>query len=106
MSHAVGVGVCFCSACGLTLIFRNSSLKAILPFLFLAIILLVALSFSSTSGIIGTVTAGLIFAGFLFQPTLNLRVEDPVEKSNLIWMVLVGIIVSELLGTRSRTSEH
>jgi hypothetical protein len=35
---------------------------------------------------------------FLFEPWLSLAVRDSVARDRLIWMVLIGIIISDLLG--------
>jgi K+-sensing histidine kinase KdpD len=71
--------------------------------LFLGIIVLVAIRFGVLAGIFGTITAALIFAVFLFEPRLSLAVQDSVAKSNLIWMLVAGIAISELVGHQSRS---
>jgi K+-sensing histidine kinase KdpD len=81
-----------------TLLFQASSFKNILPLAFLSLILIVALRFGSTAGILGTFTAALIFASFLFDPRLNPRVADLAARGNLIWMVILGIWISALTG--------
>lgn len=98
MPAILGVALCSVLAAGLTLIFYGSSFRAILPFLFLAPILSVVLRFGSKAGVLGTIAAALIFASFLFEPRLNLAVHDLAARSNLIWMVLIGLLISELLG--------
>jgi K+-sensing histidine kinase KdpD len=94
----VGAALCSVLAAGLTLTFYGSSFKTVLPVLFLAPILSVVLRFGSTAGVLGTIAAALIFASFLFEPRLSLAVHDLAARSNLIWMVLLGLIISELLG--------
>ncbi len=53
---------------------------AVLPLLFLAIIVFVAVRFGSTAGILGTIGAAAVFAEFLFEPTSSWRVDDSVPK--------------------------
>jgi K+-sensing histidine kinase KdpD len=50
------------------------------------------------AGVLGTIAIALIFATFLFEPRFNLTVADMAARSHLIWMVLIGMIVSGLLG--------
>jgi len=95
----VGIAVCVVAAALVTVLFRHSSHSLILPFLFLAVIIPVALRFGSIAGIAGTLLAALIFAVFLFAPTPSLLVEHRIARSNLIWMFLIGVISSELLGS-------
>ena len=94
------VALCFAAAGLLALGFHASSHKILLPFLFLSIITLVAARFGSWPGIVGTFGAAGIFAVFLFEPVFSLRVSDTAQRSNLIWMAVIGLVVSELLGVR------
>jgi integral membrane sensor domain MASE1 len=99
----VGSIVLCLAAAGLSaLAFRVSPYKSFLPLLFLAIIVFVAARFGSTAGILGTIGAAALFAEFLFEPTFSLRVDDSVQKNNLIWMVIVGIAASEIGGVRPK----
>jgi K+-sensing histidine kinase KdpD len=95
---AFGTGMCTATAGFVTLMFRGSSFKTILPILFLAIIVFCAVRFGRVAGLLGTVIAARIFAVFLFEPTPSLGVADPAQRSNLIWMIVGGIAMSELLG--------
>lgn len=97
----IGAGSCTFAAAILSLLFSYTSFKTLLPFLFLGVIILVATRFGKIAGILGTLAATLIFATFLFQPTLSPLVEDAVARDHLIWMVLIGIILSDLLGTHT-----
>ncbi|HTJ86134.1 MAG TPA: DUF4118 domain-containing protein [Terriglobales bacterium] len=97
-SASIGAGLSVATATVLILIFHSSSLRFSLPLIFLGIILVVAIRFGSTAGVLGTIAAAMIFAVFLFEPWLSLAVQDSVAKDRLIWMVLIGIIISDLLG--------
>lgn len=94
----VGVASCTLAAALLSLAFSHTSLKTLLPFLFLAVIIAVAIRFGNVAGIVGTIAAALIFAIFLFQPTLSPLIENPEARDHLIWMLLIGVILSDLLG--------
>jgi K+-sensing histidine kinase KdpD len=96
--YAIGAGICaFAAALG-AIALHGSVLKAFLPFLFLAVVILVSLRFGSVAGFFGTVCAALIFAAFLFDPIFSMKVNDSVERSNLIWMIFGRICASELIG--------
>jgi len=98
---SLGVVTCTIASASLIPLFRTSSFRTFLPLVFLGIILLVAVRFGNIAGILGTVVAALIFAGFLFEPRLSLAVRDSAAKSNLIWMLIGGICMSELVGYHS-----
>ena len=65
--------------------------------------------FGNLAGLFGTIVAAMIFAAFLFHPTSSLKVKDSAQRSSLIWMIVGGIAMSELLGVRlnrGHTSEQ
>jgi Domain of unknown function (DUF4118) len=70
------------------------------------IVAFVAVRFGSGAGITGTLAAAVIFAEFLFEPFMSIRVADTVERNALIWMVLGGFMSSELLGERPNNSNR
>jgi integral membrane sensor domain MASE1 len=99
----VGSIVLCLAAAGLSAVaFRVSPYKSFLPLLFLAIIVFVAARFGSTAGILVTIGAAALFAEFLFEPTSSWRVDDSVQRGNLIWMVIIGIAASEIGGARPK----
>jgi K+-sensing histidine kinase KdpD len=76
---AVGAGVCLGAAGALSFVFRGSPFKSWLPLVFFGLLIFVAARFGTASGIMGTVAAAIIFAEFLFQPRLSLRVNDSIK---------------------------
>jgi K+-sensing histidine kinase KdpD len=102
----VGTGVCLGAAAILSFLFRASPLKSWLPLLFFGVLIFVATRFGSVSGILGTLGAAIVFAEFLFQPTLSLRVNDSIQRGNLIWMIIMGMAASQLAGAPSKGSGH
>jgi len=84
------------SAAALIPLFSASSLKSFLPLSFLLIIVLVAFRFGRAAGVLGTVAAAFLFAYYLFEPE-GLAVSDPVARAHLIWMVVIGVVISDLL---------
>lgn len=97
-----GVGLFMCVALALlsVVVFHGSRAKALLPLLFIAIIAIVARRFGTWAGVAGTIAATIIFSELLFEPLFSIRVADLNQRRNLVWMVIGGISLSELLGVR------
>ena len=93
---SLGTICCTVAAACLIPLFNASTLKTILPIPFLLIIVLVAFRFGRGAGVLGTIAAAFLFAWFLYEPA-GLAVGDPVAKSHLIWMLIIGIVISDLL---------
>lgn len=81
-------------------------MKNLVPFLFLVVIALIASRFGSLAGVVGTFLAGLLFATFLFRPIPSLNIEEVGARNNLIWMLLGGVILSDLLGAYKDTDRR
>lgn len=95
-TSSLGMVCCTVVAALLIPLFGASSGKAFLPIPFLLIIVLVAFGFGRAAGILGTLAAAFLFAWFLYEPA-GLAVADPVAKSHLIWMLIIGVLLSDLL---------
>ncbi len=93
----LGTGLSVVLALGLTFSFSNSSQKSILPILFLVVIVAVTMRFGTFAGRLGTVCCTLIFATLLFSPLNSLAVEKLDERRSLVWMLVIGVVVAELL---------
>jgi len=101
--HTLGTALCITSAGALVFIFRESPSKRFIPFLFIGVATFAAAKFGTASGIVGTVGAAIVFAEFLFEPVLSMQVSDSVQRNNLVWMIIAGIAVSELLGVQPKS---
>jgi K+-sensing histidine kinase KdpD len=104
---SLGTICCTIAAACLIPVFYASTVKAFLPIPFLLIIILVAFRFGRAAGVLGTIAAALLFALFLYEPP-GLGVSDPAARSHLMWMLIIGIVISDLL-TRfkmSRIARH
>jgi K+-sensing histidine kinase KdpD len=97
--------MCLAAATVVIAIFGSTPIENLTPLLFLAVIVSVAIYFGSVAGTVGTLTAGFLFAVLLFRPVPSLVVDNLSARSNLIWMVLIGVILSELLGAHYPTSK-
>jgi K+-sensing histidine kinase KdpD len=63
----------------------------------LSLIALIALKFGPLAAAVGTLVSAATFAMYLFKPFHSLRVDDPIARNNLIWMVLLGLIAAHFL---------
>jgi K+-sensing histidine kinase KdpD len=97
----LGTGSCVVAAAGLTAVFYGSSFKNTLPFIFIAVVLIVTLLFGREAGVLGTLGAALIFASVLFEPRPSLAMNDPTAQTHLIWMIVIGVVVADLFGRES-----
>jgi Domain of unknown function (DUF4118) len=94
------------AAAGLIPVFYSSSIKSFLPLAFLVIVVLVALRFGRAAGVLGTLAAAFLFADFLFEPP-GLGVSDPGARNHLLWMLILGVVVSDLLARyKTRRIRH
>jgi K+-sensing histidine kinase KdpD len=75
---------------------ENHSWKDLVPLVFTVVLLVVAAIFGFRAGVLGTVLAALVFAGFLFSPNGSLGVVSDSARSNLGWMLLIGLVFSFL----------
>lgn len=92
----VGALVCGVGAGAASVVGASHQWRALVPLAFTIVLLLIALLFGSRAGILGTVLAATIFAMFLFQPLGNLSIMDDSARSNLAWMLLIGVSFSFL----------
>lgn len=79
------------AAAGASAIAAGHSWQTVVPLAFSAVLLVVAVVFGMQAGIAGTVLAALVFAGFLFSPLGSVRVASDAARSNIGWMLLIGL---------------
>lgn len=92
---AIGVLLCGAGA-GLTGLFASSDhWRVWIPLIFSLVLLVIAVVFGARAGIIGTVLAAAIFA-LLFSPVGRLNVMNSSARSNIAWMLLIGVAFSFL----------
>jgi K+-sensing histidine kinase KdpD len=80
-----------------TKVFFHSQLRVLVPLGFVAVLVALASRFGPIVSVMGAVLSAMVFAYFLFPPLFSLRVDDPVARENLAWMVLSAIAFSYLL---------
>ena len=89
------------AAIAASLVAGGYSWRTLVPLLFSVVLLFIALVFGARAGIIGTLLAAAVFAGFLFDPLGRLHVSDSAARANLGWMLLIGIGFSFLFAPPS-----
>ncbi len=81
--------------------------KMLLPFAFLALVLLLGLHYGRAVGMLGSIASALIFAHALYQPVGSFFVSDQTARSVLAWTVLIGVSTSFLfLPTQDEVHHH
>lgn len=88
---AIGGALCGIAAIAASAVASGHTWKTAVPLVFTAILLLNARLFGTRAGLLGTVLSALVFAGFLFGPTGSIQVANDSARSNLGWMLLIGI---------------
>ncbi|MGC2696235.1 MAG: DUF4118 domain-containing protein [Candidatus Angelobacter sp.] len=96
LDMALGGVLCVIAAAGASVLSQGHSWKNQVPLVFTVVLLLIAGFFGARAGILGTVMATLVFAGLLFGPMESMRVANEGARSNLGWMLLIGIAFSLL----------
>ena len=66
-------------------------MRPMVPLLFIAVIVFAAMRFGMLASAIGSLTATLVFAYFLFTPIGSFRVQKGEARTNLAWMLLIGV---------------
>ena len=91
-----GALLCFVAALVTGTFASGYTWRAEVPLMFTVVLLVVALVFGAWAGVLGTLLSGLIFATHLFAPMGSLRVASDAARSNLGWMLMIGIAFSFL----------
>ena len=100
MDAVIGGVICSLAAMGTIAAAEGHSWKNLVPLIFTVVLLATAAFFGARAGILGTVLAALFFATFLFTPT-GIGVANDTARSNLGWMLLIGIGFSFLFAPPS-----
>ena len=93
---ALAVLFCGVAAWALTLV-KWESVRDLVPFAFLVVVLALGLAFGRTVGILGSMVSAAVFAHSLYQPLGSLRIADTGARSGVAWMLLAGVTLSYLL---------
>ena len=88
---AIGGVLCALAAVVASIVASGHSWKTLVPLVFTVVLLVNARLFGTRAGLLGTLLAGLVFAGWLFSPVGSIQVASDSARSNLGWMLLIGI---------------
>lgn len=103
------IGAVFCAvlAAGSVAMLPRNEHRALLPLLFIVVIAAMAKRYGAGAGVLGSVAAALIFSYFWFAPQGSFKVAQDTARSNLSWMLILGISVSYFLSfPKPETTEH
>lgn len=91
-----------------SLVFAGRSTRAMLPFLFIAVLVVLAGRYGVVVSVLGSASAALIFAHYLYAPVGSVKIDAATERSSLAYMVLIAISVSYLLfpGSEMTNKKH
>ena len=105
LQSTLGIAVSAVCAIAVALIFSRTQWKLAAPFLFAAVLVLLASRFGAMVSVVGSLLAAMIFSFLLFSPVRSLHVTNETERASLAWMILLSISASYLLFP-SRTDRH
>jgi K+-sensing histidine kinase KdpD len=97
LQSTLGIAVSAICAIAVALIFSRTHWKLAAPFLFTALLVLLASRFGAAVSVVGSLLAAIIFASLLFSPIHSIHVENESERATLAWMILVSVSASYLL---------
>jgi K+-sensing histidine kinase KdpD len=97
LQSTLGIAVSALCAIAVALVFSHSHWKLAAPFLFAAVLVLLAGRFGAMISVVGSLLAAMIFSFYLFSPVHSLRVENEAERATLAWMILLSVSASYLL---------
>jgi K+-sensing histidine kinase KdpD len=108
LRQTLGIVLCVASAMLAALAFHNTNFRAFVPLAFILVLGFLANKFGTWVGILSTIVTTMIFTQFLFGPEFSLHTTGSPEKNNLVWMVIAGIALSDILGVppSSSTTNH
>jgi K+-sensing histidine kinase KdpD len=105
LQSTLGIAVSAVCAIAVSLIFSRTQWKLAAPFLFAAVLVLLASRFGALVSVVGSLLAAMIFSFLLFSPVRSFHVTNDTERASLAWMILLSISASYLLFP-SRTDRH
>ncbi|MGA3125223.1 MAG: DUF4118 domain-containing protein [Candidatus Korobacteraceae bacterium] len=97
LQSAFGIAISALCAIAVALVFSRTQWKLAAPFLFAAILVLLARRFGAIISVVGSLLASIIFPLLLFTPLHSLHVENETERAALAWMILLSVSASYLL---------
>ncbi|HWR36445.1 MAG TPA: hypothetical protein VN622_11305 [Clostridia bacterium] len=100
----IGVLLSVIAALVASFAFADKPVRAFLPFVFVAVLVLLAARYGVAVSVIGSALTAIIFAHFLYSPLGSLHVDSAAARSNIAWMIMLAVSVSYLLFPPSEVS--
>jgi K+-sensing histidine kinase KdpD len=97
LQSCLGIVISAVCAVAIAKMFAHTQWKLVAPFLFAAVLVMLATRFGAAISVAGSTLAAMIFALLLFSPLHSLHVEDATERASLAWMILLSVSLSYLL---------
>jgi K+-sensing histidine kinase KdpD len=87
------IGALFCAllAVLVCLVVPLDAQRAVVPSVFIVVVIAMAMRFGAGAGVLGCILSAVIFAFFLFRPLGSIAIANSAAKSNLVWMILLGV---------------
>jgi K+-sensing histidine kinase KdpD len=105
LQSTIGIGVSALCAIAVALVFSKTPWKLEAPFLFAALLVLLASRFGAMVSVVGSILAAIIFTWLLFSPH-TLHIENQAERATLAWMILLSVSASYLLFPSGTGGDH
>ena len=93
----LGIVVSALCAVAVASAFSGSQWTLAAPFLFAAVLVLLASRFGAAISVAGSMLAAVIFARRLFSPLHSLQIHNEAQRATLAWMILLSVSASYLL---------
>lgn len=94
---SLGVLLATLAALTLALFGPRFTTRAMLPWIFLVILIALSARFGPMVSLLGSVVAVVVFARRLYEPIGHMEVSDASAKTSLGWMALIAVMASYLL---------
>ena len=75
----------------------NPSTKALIPWVFILILIALSARFGPMVSLIGSVIGVIVFARMVYSPIGKIGIADETAKASLGWMALISVVVAYLL---------
>jgi len=92
----IGGLICAIAAIAVCRLASGHPWQTVVPLVFSTVLLAVAVVFGTRAGILGSLLSALVFAALLFSPVGSIHVTNEAARSNLGWMLLIGVSFSLL----------
>jgi K+-sensing histidine kinase KdpD len=94
---ATGVALSAAAALLLAMFASTRSTKALIPWVFILILVALSSRYGPMVSLIGSVIAVIVFARRVYAPMGSVMVADDTAKASLAWMALISVVSAYLL---------